>query len=97
MTVLPLGASPLASLLMRWAHGAEPELFVGDLVRLHEDVEALLLEAGVDSDQVRRVCGSEQPRWTDGAVESACDLDTKGDAPPVYQTKGAPQEQETNG
>jgi hypothetical protein len=77
---------------MRWAHGAEPELFVGDLVRLHEDVEALLLEAGVDTDQVRRLCGSEPPRWTDGAVESACDLDTKRDAPPSYQPRDASQE-----
>ena len=92
MTVLPLGASPLASLLLSWAHGAEPELRAGDLVRLHEDVEALLAEVGIDPDHVQRVCGEGPQRWPEGAAGGACDAGTKSDAAPGYQPTAASQD-----
>ncbi|MEO0660860.1 MAG: hypothetical protein AAFZ87_04925, partial [Planctomycetota bacterium] len=67
MTTVPLPTSPLASVLLAWAHGAEPELRLGDASRLHEDIEDLLRRAGVPEEHVERVCGAEPPRWTDGA------------------------------
>lgn len=91
MTRIPLATSPLAAVLLRWAHGAEPELRVGDVLRLHEDVEELLRSAGVPIPHVQRVCGCEPPSWMDGAADGACDVGTKSDAAPGYQPTAASQ------
>ena len=76
MTSVPLPTSPLASVLLAWGHGAEPELRLGDVSRLHEDVEELLRQAGVPEEHVQRVCGAAPPRWAAGAASGAADAGT---------------------
>lgn len=69
--------SPLSQLLMRWALGAEPELRVGDLKRLHDDVRELMLEQGATEEQVTTCCGPRGAGDELGAVASASDRDIK--------------------
>lgn len=89
---LPLPTSPMAAVLLRWAHGAEPELRVGDLSRLHEDLEALLRQVGVPPEHVQRACSTSLASWNDGAVGGACDTDEKSDAAQWLEPGAASQE-----
>ena len=77
MTTVPLPTSPLAAVLLTWAHGAEPELRLGDVSRLHEHVEELQRLLGVPEEYVQLVCGAEPPRWAAGASSGAEDAGTQ--------------------